>query len=105
LVDDYKLFYFRVDQIYSDFDELGANKSLSILNGLRSLYSERNQAADSDEVFNAIIKRAMALISESRNYIPIPIEELQMCVEILTVDAFIRCKIFENPEGYLNAST
>jgi hypothetical protein len=26
-----------------------------------------------------------------------PDEELMMCIEILVVDAFVRCKIFENP--------
>ena len=36
----------------------------------------------------------------SNNYAEIPYEELEICVEIIVVDAFIRCKIFENPEGY-----
>lgn len=29
-------------------------------------------------------------------------EELDMCIEIITVDAFIRCKIFEKPGGANN---
>ena len=47
----------------------------------------------------------MKVISESSNYIKMPMEELQMCTDILVVDAFIRCKIFKNPEGYNHVIT
>ena len=40
----------------------------------------------------------MKIIEESANYKKLPFEELEMCVDILVVDAFMRCKIFENPE-------
>jgi hypothetical protein len=35
----------------------------------------------------------------------IPQEEMEMCVGILVVDAFIRCKIFKNPNNYNYATT
>ncbi len=105
LIDDYKSYYFKIDQIYSTFDEQGTNRSLSVLNGLRNLYVQNMKDPDSDAVFSSIVSEAMERITESANYTPIPTEELQMGVEILTVDAFIRCKIFENPEGYLNAAS
>ena len=38
LIDDYKIHYPRIDKIYSDFDKQGVNKSLSILNGIRTEY-------------------------------------------------------------------
>ncbi len=38
LIDDYKIHYRRIEKIYSDFDRQGANKSLSILDGIRSEY-------------------------------------------------------------------
>ena len=34
----------------------------------------------------------------STNYDGIPFEELELCVNILVVDAFIKCKIFESPK-------
>ena len=49
------------------------------------------------------MKNIKSLINKalnSKNYIEIPYDELDVCVSILVVDAFIRCKIFENPEGY-----
>jgi len=39
-----------------------------------------------------------ARIQGSENYNQIAFEELELCVNILVVDAFIRCKIFKNPE-------
>ncbi len=56
--------------------------------------------SDSQELFFSIIDNIIELIKNSKNYIEIPYEELEMCVSVLVVDAFIRCKIFKNPEGY-----
>ena len=41
----------------------------------------------------------------SPNFNEIPTEELELCVNIIVVDAFIKCKIFKNPKGYNYASS
>lgn len=38
LIDDYKVHYHRIDKVYSEFDKQGVNKSISILNGIRTEY-------------------------------------------------------------------
>ena len=43
------------------------------------------------KVIDAVIEKTQ----NSMNYQPIPIDELELCVNILVVDAFIRCKIFK----------
>lgn len=60
---------------------------------------------ESYEIFFSIIDNLVELIKSSKNYMEIPYEELEMCVSILVVDAFIRCKIFKNPEGYNYVTT
>ena len=105
LIDDYKDYYDRVDQIYTEFDKQGNNKSLSVLNGLRSVYLDNASIEDPDECFKKIVLDVIRVIEDSLNSVIIPSEELRMCIEIIVVDAFIRCKIFKNPEGYLNATT
>lgn len=106
IIDDYKIFYHRLDEIYSEFDIEGKNKSFSVLQEIRRQYSKlsglNNTPAD---IFYIIIDCIMKIIIESSNYKIIPKEELQMCVDILVVDAFIRCKIFKNPEGYNHVIT
>ena len=57
------------------------------------------------EIFLLVINKVIEIVLNSNNYTEIPYEELEICVEIIVVDAFIRCKIFENPEGYSYAIT
>lgn len=52
-----------------------------------------------------MIDKIIERILNSANYQAIPYEELELCVYIIVVDAFIRCKIFRNPENYNYATT
>ena len=105
-IDDYKIYYSRVDEKYKEFDKQGANKSLSVLSVIRSQYIKiSKEKEDSHEVFFTIIDNVVNIVKNSKNYIEIPYEELELCVSILAVDAFIRCKIFKNPEGYSHVAT
>lgn len=97
LIEDYKIHYSRIDTIYSDFDKQGANKSLSILAALRREYLTLCTTCSPDQCFLAIIEKVIQKVHASANFTPIPEEELELCVHILVVDAFIRCKIFQNP--------
>lgn len=101
IIDDYKVYYGRINEKYEEFDKQGANKSLSVLAAIRKEYIKLSvKIEDTNELFLSIIDNLIDIIIKSRNYIEIPYDELEMCVSILVVDAFIRCKIFKNPEGY-----
>lgn len=100
-IEEYKVFGSRLNEIYKEFDKLGANKSLSVLNVIRGQYVKLlKEIKDPHDLFFAIIDGVIDIIINSKNYLEIPYEELEMSVSILVVDAFIRCKIFKNPEGY-----
>ena len=99
LIDDYKIFSVKLDQKYVEFDRGGKNRSTSILQIIRKQYVKlRNEKKDSGEIFYGVVENIIKIIEESANYKKLPFEELEMCVDILVVDAFMRCKIFENPE-------
>lgn len=101
IIDDYKVYYKKLNEKYEEYDKQGVNKSLSILSIIRKRYFELSSNGKlSQDLFFSIIDSIIDIIVKSKNYIEIPYEELEMCVHILVVDAFIRCKIFENPEGY-----
>lgn len=101
IIDDYKIYYSKLDEKYREFDKQGANKSFSVLSAIRKKYTELSMTvSDPDELFFLIISSIIDVIKNSKNYIEIPYEELELCVSIIVVDAFIRCKIFKNPEGY-----
>ena len=102
VIDDYKVFHHRLNNIYNDFDREGQNKSHSILCKIRSQYFKliRDKNKTSVEIFDQIIKSVTDIIVYSENYQKMPEEELFVCVNIIVVDAFIRCKIFNSPTGY-----
>lgn len=100
-IDDYKIYYSKLDEKYREFDKQGSNKSISIFFIMRSIYNKQIEKHNNPrDVFFAVIDETIQIIKNSKNYIEIPYEELEMCVSILVVDAFVRCKIFKNPEGY-----
>lgn len=102
IISEYRIFYSKIDEIYKEFDKQGKNKSFSVLQAIKREYILllSNKIYTDDQIFLMIIDRVIQIIQSSRNYIEIPYEELEMCTDILVVDAFIRCKIFKNPEGY-----
>lgn len=101
-INDYKVFHARLDEKYREFDKQGANKSLSVLQKVKNIYVTlmSEQKYNEDQVFLKVMEMVVEIIQCSKNYVEIPCEELEMYVGIVVVDAFIRCKIFRNPEGY-----
>ncbi len=100
LVEEYSLYHGKVDAKYSEFDSLGKNKSNSVLAVFKREYLRFKNNENPDDVFFSVLDAIKNKILASSNYVHIPIDELELCVDILTVDAFIRCKIFKNPVGY-----
>ena len=105
-IDLYKVYYSKLAEKYTEFDRQGMNKSLSVFSVLSNQYVKlQNEKQDDVDIFYSVINNVIEIIQNSKNYIEIPYEELEMCVCILVVDAFIRCKIFKNPEGYSHVIT
>jgi hypothetical protein len=105
IIDEYCVYYKKVDEKYSEFDALGSNKSNSVLATIKREYLKLKNIGNSDLVFLTVTEKVKDKVIESSNFIEIPIDELELCVDILVVDAFIRCKIFENPQDYNYATT
>jgi SMEK domain/C-terminal domain 10 of the ABC-three component (ABC-3C) systems len=102
-IEDYALHFIRVDKIYKEFNKSGVNKSSSVLASIRNIYISNKDSINNDDLFFKVIEQVTGRIQNSANYTEIPFEELEMCVNILVVDTFIRCKIFKNPKGYIYA--
>jgi hypothetical protein len=104
-IDEYRVFHTRIDEIYTTCDLEGVNKSKTVLSAFKKEYLKEKDKSSGDDLFNRILDRMIDSVQNSSNYQPIPIEELEECIRILTVDAFIRCKIFQNPEDYPYAAS
>ena len=103
LIEDYAVYYPRIARIYAEFDKQGSNRSLSILNSFRSKYILLGETAAADQRFFSVVNSVVEQVRDSMLQSVIPADELSLCVEILVVDAFIRCKIFKNPEEHSDA--
>lgn len=105
-IDLYKVYYSKLDEKYIEFDKLGTNRSFSVFSVLSNQYIKlQNEKQDDIDIFYSVINNVIEIIQKSKNYVEIPYEELEMCVCIIVVDAFIRCKIFKNPEEYNHVVT
>ena len=105
LIEEYCLYHGKVDSKYSEFDSMGSNKSTSVLAKIKREYLNKKNSGSPDEVFFSVIDVLKIKVIESANYSQIPIDELELCIDILVVDAFVRCKIMESPEGYTYAAS
>jgi hypothetical protein len=105
IIEEYSPFHGRVTSKYSEFDKMGSNKSKSVLNKIMKIYLSLLGDNGPDEIFNSTCEKVASLVARSSNFEEIPIDELELAVDILVVDAFVRCKIFENPPGYSYAVT
>lgn len=105
IINEYCQFYGKVDQKYSEFDKMGANKSNSVLASIKREYLNLKRSSNADDVFLSVIEKIKDKVQKSANFVEIPIDELELCIDILVVDAFIRCKIFENPKNYNHATS
>ncbi|MGM0641942.1 MAG: ABC-three component system protein [Thermotogota bacterium] len=107
VIEDYANHSVLLEEKYKEFDSYGINKSFVVLQTIRKQYIEltTNNILTPDEIFKQITERLMQQVIDSANFVKIPLDVLEVCIDIIVVDAFIRCKIFENPENYNYVTT
>lgn len=95
----------RIEKLYASFDLAGKNRSTFVLGMFHSTYLKLKKVGQKgDDLFFEIIDSVVELVKSSPNYSPIKSEDLELCVQILAVDAFVRCRIFMNPKVAKNAT-
>lgn len=89
-------------KIYNEFDQSGRLKSEAILMKINHKYKQLSQEIQNeDELFFSIIKSFKDEMIYNHELINDDIyeEEIEICIEIIVVDVFMRCKIFKKPGG------
>lgn len=104
IIEEYKIQHHRIDRMYAIFDSAGQNKSKAVLSGLRQTYIKLSTMYAGDDLFFQVVEHAVRRVQASANYIAMPLDELEMWMNALAVDAFIRCRIFKNPVEQVNAT-
>ncbi|WP_297207723.1 ABC-three component system protein [uncultured Brachyspira sp.] len=103
-IDEYKVYYGKIDAIYKELENFNSFKKTKLLRKIRQFYIDEikenyNGTNDiniirenSDNIFDNIkerIENCLSNVEEDDVYIALP---------IILVDAFIRCKILEEPK-------
>ncbi|WP_322906675.1 ABC-three component system protein [Paenibacillus sp. SGZ-1009] len=101
-IKEYIPYYSILDRLYKEFEHEGKNKRVSVLRKITSFYEKELCKSDTNnlEKFLNIVSKVEEYICSNNNLDDIEEDVIEMCVKIIVVDAFIRCKIFKNPEGY-----
>lgn len=105
IIEEYKVYHGKLNQIYSEIERNGSPKKELLLLNIRTLYlNEKKKYRDfnkvkehADDIIAAIEKELWKIIENSNNTPDISYEEIQIGMLIILVDAFMRCKILEEP--------
>ena len=100
LINDYKLYIGKLNAVYGEFVDNGTDYSFIILQNLNDIYSRYFGQYESNALFDKIVDETRVVALNSRSAEDIPVDRLNVCINVIVVDAFIRCRIFEDPEGY-----
>lgn len=112
IIKDRAVFQGKLSVIYKEFDSQGSTKKLGIFSKIRSSYkrakgellkqnpniSEINLVRkNADSLIESVENDLKEIINKSNN-VNAPLEVIDLGLEIVLVDAFIRCKILEPPQ-------
>lgn len=99
IIKEYVVYSSLVDEIYRQYDLLGANKSFAVLSALHDLYLNLALTYNGDSLFDKLLDEVYIMVDGDgtcNGYLTR--EELIIDIKIVLVDAFVKCRIFEKPE-------
>ncbi len=98
IIEEHSVYYSSISSKYEIYDREGINKSRSVLHAISRFYRlESIDGGDPNRIFLNIVDKVADFARGSGSFILTTKEILQLSAEILTVDTFLRCKIFKNP--------
>jgi hypothetical protein len=107
LIDEYKVFYIKINSLYQILEEEGSIKKENLLRNVKKIYLKvkgeyvqdyKNPIeviqAHADDIFEDVEE---ILLAEAEKKQDLASEDISFGVTIVMVDAFMRCKILEEP--------
>jgi hypothetical protein len=93
IIQKYSAYYGIIDPIYNEFESA---KKAALLESFNDLYlTNKGRSKLSDEIWDEVESQLIERVNREANLDYS--EELEWCVKIIMVDAFMRCKILEEP--------
>ena len=109
MLEEFKVYQAKLNAIYKEIESQGSFKKNALLRNIKSVYlkakgelNDTSQAEirkNSDKLIEAVENRLWKLFEQTENANnTIHYEDLNFSLQIIMVDAFMRCKILEEPQ-------
>jgi len=107
LIDEHKIYYSKIAALYDELEAQGSFKKDNLLRNIRRIYLKAKGqyvpvddqvglvGNHADDIFEEVEER---LLNECENLPKLCGEDISFGISIIMVDAFMRCKILEEPE-------
>lgn len=109
LIDEYKVFYAKVNSLYQTLEEQGSFKKENLLRNIRTIYLqakgryvENNPNPlqivrdNADNIIEDVQDKLLSMAEKNTSNCS---EDISFGVSLIMVDAFMRCKILEEPSS------
>lgn len=106
IIEEFSIYQGKLSAIYDEIENQGSSKKSFLLQNIRTLYLKEKGKYDNveairgnaDLIFENIENEIWEILEASSNLSPnLSIESIKTGILIVIVDAFMRCKILENP--------
>ena len=106
IIEEFSIYQGKLNGIYDEIEKQGSSKKSFLLQNIKTLYlKEKGKYVNieairdnADLIFENIENEIWKILESSSNLSPsLPIEAIRMGILIVMVDAFMRCKILEEP--------
>ena len=106
IIEEFSIYQGKLNGIYDEIEKQGSSKKSFLLQNIKTLYlREKGKYVsieairdNADLIFENIENEIWKILESSSNLSPsLPIESIKMGILIVMVDAFMRCKILEEP--------
>lgn len=111
IINEFKVFYGKLDSLYNELESQGSSKKKIILGSIKLDYIKiKNRKikensgeselevirSSADDIIEEIESNLLEIILKSSNN-ESSRESINLCLQIVLIDAFFRCKILEKP--------
>ncbi len=110
IIEEYRVYQGKLTQLYKEIEDQGSVKKEQLLENVKVLYLEakgkilngnftiENIRTNADNLFEDVENALWNLVDKSNNLVAnTPYEAIGLSIKIILVDAFMRCKILEEP--------
>lgn len=94
-----------VQKVYNTYDAEGVNKSRAVLHSLNCTYLKLKRNLGGIDLMDELANEIYKDLSNDETLKSFYEDDIKFYIDIVLVDAFVRCKIFENPKLVNNGTS